>query len=655
MRTHGRRVPPALSWILRTLPLGLASLVILVGSEWLFFATTPSSLSILPLSETIRIALDTPAPFVPALAGAQLAFTLLSILVSRAAPRRPATLQLSGHPSHSGSPPRDPASIASSRAARVTAAVPAGVVLACTGFLLIDNFTYVVMGFASIQTPTPAAFSYVVVFLLLTALSVRWVAETLRTISARRAGVFATSLLWLIAAPSIAGYFAGEYRRPIPAVGPDAPAATPSGGPQLPNILILTFDGVNARQLSVYGHSVPTSPTLTALREESLFFENAFSNAAKTQGALTSLLTGKLPTETFVTFPPTILRGDARFEHLPRLLGHHGYQRLQLTMRHYSDAEDSNMLGAFDLANYRWERMLSPRVLNEAADPARHFRNLVFERLTDRLLYIAGLTEVPDHFAHVTGSNRSIFWGDDRRVATLLEFIQSSDRPWFAQVHFTDTHEGQWPHLEGGVYAEMDGLERALRAADEQLRVIVESLRVAGILDETILVVGSDHNTTWTTRQRVPLLIRFPGGAHRRVEKQNVQLLDVAPTLLDYLDIAVPEWMAGTSLLESPPDRPIISISRVGREHATARFVHVLSDPGPPNHGVSSAAIILGSRWHELDLDSGAMTSGDVEGHTAPRLVDAEVAWRILKAHLRHRGFVVNERSPRPPQSGRLL
>ena len=45
--------------------------------------------------------------------------------------------------------------------------------------------------------------------------------------------------------------------------------------------------------------------------------------------------------------------------------------------------------------------------------------------------------------------------------------------------------------------------------------------------------------------------------------KSNVQLLDLAPTLLDYLGIDKPDWMEGDSVLREEPDRlrRIVSVS----------------------------------------------------------------------------------------------
>jgi arylsulfatase A-like enzyme len=97
--------------------------------------------------------------------------------------------------------------------------------------------------------------------------------------------------------------------------------------------------------------------------------------------------------------------------------------------------------------------------------------------------------------------------------------------------------------------------------------------------DAPLLVVTSDHGEThgehgsWFSRDlhqaclHVPLLVHFPDGRHRglRVEQQ-VRLIDIAPTLLDYLGVEA-EPTSGISLRElledasSPAERPAYALA----------------------------------------------------------------------------------------------
>ena len=88
----------------------------------------------------------------------------------------------------------------------------------------------------------------------------------------------------------------------------------------LPNIILLGSDGLNADNMSVYGYDKDTTPRLRELAQTSLVAENAFTNAGNTAGSVVSILSGKLPTQTRVLYPPDILTDLAAFQHLPGIL-----------------------------------------------------------------------------------------------------------------------------------------------------------------------------------------------------------------------------------------------------------------------------------------------------------------------------------------------
>jgi arylsulfatase A-like enzyme len=108
--------------------------------------------------------------------------------------------------------------------------------------------------------------------------------------------------------------------------------------------------------------------------------------------------------------------------------------------------------------------------------------------------------------------------------------------------------------------------DAALTSIDEEIGILVDHLRQRGILDQTILIITSDHGenigehglmshaySLHDTLIRVPLIIRYPGyfSSGQRVSQQ-VQLTDLFPTLLDILQLDVPHIrreLQGVSLL----------------------------------------------------------------------------------------------------------
>ena len=93
---------------------------------------------------------------------------------------------------------------------------------------------------------------------------------------------------------------------------------------------------------------------------------------------------------------------------------------------------------------------------------------------------------------------------------------------------------------------------------DRQLGRMLALLDEAGELDNTLVIVTSDHGmpfprckgNLYDSGTRVPLAIRYPGRieAGRTVE-DFVSLADIAPTILSFTGAEVPDQMSGVSLL----------------------------------------------------------------------------------------------------------
>ncbi|HYH09196.1 MAG TPA: sulfatase [Thermoanaerobaculia bacterium] len=580
-----------LRWFVATLPLALLALFAYAAFEWLFFVTKPSSVSVLPMGERLLVLIQAPVPFVPLLCLVQLAASALSLF---AFPRL-----------------------------RALALVPAAAVLAALVLILTDNFLYAIFRISVASSESFARVAYVTIIVASFVLWLRKLDAELARVSRR-----AIVAMWCVAV-AVTG-FGGV----VIALQQQPAAGVPAFTHDRPNILLLSIDGIDAERLSVYGYARPTSPFLASIRGESLVAENAFSNGSQTYTSLTSMLTGQLPFSSKVVVPPALLRGPGAFQHLPGIARRSGYRTLQLTMRHFADAEDAGLRNGFERGNYRWENRLSTPLTERVYDVARPFRLAAIDRLDARLGRILGIRGPAREYAHVIGEAEDPYWSDERRLRSLDAFLAGA-QPWMAHVHLLDTHFGEYQ--KKGV----EDYDAALREADERVRQIFGTLRRTAQLERTIVVITSDHGSNWLTTSRVPLLIRFPRGAHARSESRNVQLVDIVPTILAYAGVPRPAWLDGSSLLrpqDVPPDRMIAAVAASGP--ALQQEIFVIDVPRPPNHGARTVSAIIGSTWYVVDLANGAMTSGAVAGHTRPQPPLArEEAMRRIGAFLRAAGF----------------
>jgi len=229
----------------------------------------------------------------------------------------------------------------------------------------------------------------------------------------------------------------------------------------------------------------------------------------------------------------------------------------------------------------------------------------------------------------VAGENLMIdFLCDESRIDRLMRLIAAPrQRPFLAHVHLLATHGPQF-HLKNPVFSkgqeqaepfETDFYEDAILEFDGIFEEIIQALESSGQLENTVVVLTSEHSKGWG-RERIPLIFHFPDGAHAGRIRTNAQLLDVAPTLLAYLGIEQSEWMEGASLLEGEPSaqRPIFIAAVNSNLVDTKKWILDESHCPPPFYSLGRLTAVIGEHQFTLDLETGQMISITVEGRNLP-------------------------------------
>jgi hypothetical protein len=450
------------------------------------------------------------------------------------------------------------------RTARVVGSAPAVVLLGGTLFLLFDTFTYTVLDFGVIDTTTGLQGLYLLgLGLLLARLSASvpratdWLEHRSTSGPVGALGLLTSAflLLWVAVAP------------------------TPGSPPErieernAVDVIILSGDGIELRHTSLGAYFRDTTPFLTELSAESIIAPRHYTNAASTGGAVVALLSGRDPLTTGVINATHALHGQQAFEHLPGLLRRAGYRTVDESLRDYADATDLNLREGFLSANHRdprgWVGALIP--LGRRHPTAALLLEKIRDRLSERLLHLAFVQRMVKRH-RISAVQRSAEWNDESRVSALLQEIDNAtDIPYFAHVHLLGTH-GPLYHVEQPHWSQGQQLDKpylrdfyddAIRDFDRVVERVYRRLEERGRLDRTLLIINSDHGIRWATREPLPLVMRFPGGQPRGVLDAPTQRLDIAPTVLDQLGFAAPEWMEGRSLLRRPAplSLPIFGVS----------------------------------------------------------------------------------------------
>lgn len=313
------------------------------------------------------------------------------------------------------------------------------------------------------------------------------------------------------------------------------------------NVVLVTLDTTRADFLGSAGAAGNPTPHLDALADEGVRFAAAVSASAVTPVSHASILTGQYP-----------------YHHGLRVLAGAGGYRLPddvptlttvLRARGYATAA---VHSAFPVSSiYGFQRG--------------------FERFEE--VAGTGLRERPDG-----GEDWDIVAGQRRSDATTelaLDFLETAREPFFLWIHYWDPHDpallppleflrGKAPFGPDGrpLYGTRELYGAEVSYVDEELGRVVAALRERGAWDRTITAIVADHGEGlddgvarhgWHAHRilyqeqiHVPLLLRVPGAAAGREVDALVSTVDLFPTLLDYLDLAPPGAVDGTSL------RPLI-------------------------------------------------------------------------------------------------
>ncbi len=348
-----------------------------------------------------------------------------------------------------------------------------------------------------------------------------------------------------------------------------------------PNVLILLMDTARAQSFSSYGYERLTTPNIDALAEESVLYEQAIATGCWSLPSQISMLTGLFPSKHGAH--ELHLSYSHHYPTLPEILRDAGYTTLGVSPNSWMSDEFGTTHG-FDTYLKLWQYL--PTLPATAEARANPLINLA-HRLNR--FYTRHLFPQRNRARHVNQH--------------VLDLLNKTPEPFFLYTIYWDMHLPYYPagdhatrwRAPGVTAAQADAVNRnpilyhagqtsmsradfeilradydgALATIDAEIGALVDTLRQRNQLDNTILIITSDHGenigdhglmshaySLHDTLLRVPLLIRYP--AHfpkgKRVHHQ-VQLTDLVPTILDLAEIDrsdIRDNLQGLSLLNDP-------------------------------------------------------------------------------------------------------
>ncbi len=559
------------------------SICFYVFMEWIFFVTKPSFLDALSVGQKILVYLQTEWTIFLVIIPLIFLLSVLSLL--------PYTWAKSG--------------------AKVILLLITAFFLSITFLLIVDNFTYTILKYGIIRSRGVWRGAYLcliaVLFFLMYQQSIRLASNPHKQKTIRMSA-------FILFALSTTAVITGFFTRTESARMVNTRNLT-----RTPNIILVGTDALDASHLPFYGYERDTTPFLTTIVEDALVMENHFSNANNSAGSVGSIFTGKLPTRTRVSKYPDTYQGKDAYEHFPGILMDSGYLNYEITYSTYEDALKLNIKSGFHRASgVALESSIFSRYISQyLPDPARFLLDSLIERVSDRLLHISYIRIMPDPFTQVFEDNNI----EDRqeRIPELMKVISESKQPYFVHMHLLGTHGPRYDPSSKFFSGETDQTgewmadfyDDAIRDFDGYLKDMFSTLTKNGQLENTIVILYTDHPRSRETIHRIPLVIWFPSGEYRGRLTSNTSNLDIGPTILDYLGLSKPKWMEGVSLIQGDldPYRPIFGT-----------IWHKPKTPGgtPPYNEFGNFRVTICQKYVDYDPPANKWSGGIILKHTAP-------------------------------------
>ena len=394
-----------------------------------------------------------------------------------------------------------------------------------------------------------------------------------------------------------------------------------------PNILWFLWDTVRADHMSLYAYEKPTTPFLDDWAKQGRVFNNCTSVSNSTIPTHVSMFTGLMPSEHRRDNTQNYL-GDA-FTTLPELLHKHGYQTYMYSANPHIN-QSRNFSQGFDAAECPWEKKYKRKALKIFQQKLNPLDRSTDELETINRFRIIG-KKWPVPAQAFTASGELAQQATENWLAACTR-----KRPFFVFLNYMEAHQPYIPpdlyrkklmspvqvaksygvcrsHLAKWSYTfglkeytkeeiELTKLtyDATLADLDNQLKEFLASLKVRGYMDNTMIIITSDHGehlgekhmldhlfSVYEPLIRVPLIIYYPKLFSPGVDDRPVMNFDLFPTILDSAGIKMPQDLRtkAVSLLQ-PKDERIQVAERPARKAHQYRIVqkdYPNFDPTPWN------------------------------------------------------------------------
>lgn len=308
------------------------------------------------------------------------------------------------------------------------------------------------------------------------------------------------------------------------------------------NIIIITIDTLRADHLSYNGYFRRTSPNIDEFSIKSINFKNSFSVSSATWPSLTSLMTSVYPSQHGVIFNGYKL--TKKIISLPEVLMENNYQ--------------------------------TAAILGNMKRASHNGYDYIFKAPNDELVVSKAISKIQQYkkrrffiWIHFLGPHASY-------SAPEIFYSKHNLSPEEARLGLISNH---YKLFENNKSLTPDTLDKIIHLYDINIEytdylagLILKKIYELKLNNNTIIVISADHGeelcqhhnflyhsgSLYDATLHIPLLIYIPHIKTKKSQINNiVSIIDIAPTILDILNLPIPSSFKGESLLKTLYDKPL--------------------------------------------------------------------------------------------------
>ncbi len=292
------------------------------------------------------------------------------------------------------------------------------------------------------------------------------------------------------------------------------------------NVLIITLDTTRADRIGIYGYKPARTPNIDAIAREGVRFENAYTPVPLTLPSHCSIFTGTIPLYHNV-------RNNGRYR-LP---------------------EQVDTLAEI----LKRKGFVTAAFVSSFTVDSRFGLDQGFDTYNDNLLVNKGQVKT----YHSERPAALVF--EDFALWFKTHSSKNKRKKFFAWVHFFDPHLPYSPPEPFKSRFQRNPYDGEIAYMDVYVGKIIDLLKEKQVLQNTLIVIAGDHGEAfgehgefghmmfcYEENLKVPLIFychnRLPG--NRKIVSR-VNLTDILPTILDFLEITIPPHLhpQGISIL----------------------------------------------------------------------------------------------------------